>query len=743
VNATQKGHASLTPVDLSVFDGFLDRSTSFDGLATYRNAGFNITVGNRPERAAGQFVSAGFFDTVGVRPMLGRGIAENDCAPGAPPVLVISDRAWTEIFDRRADIIGFTVRLNGAPATIVGVMPEPFTSFMEGRGARVWSAWAREQRTAPGGPAGNVIGRLKPGVSLERAQAEIAAVHTSLAASFPDALGDRAAVVRDFRSALFGGLGPGIRMLAVIVGLLLLIACGNAANLLLSRSAEQTRDVALRAALGASRLRLVATLLAASLWLSAAASAVGLLLAYWGTRLVWAGAGAIFARIGVDGFAFDGRVVTFAVGLTVIATALFGVGPALQGSRADLAGTLKAGAAATGRGPRAGRISRWLVVGQVALCVVTLVVAALMVRSFAHFSHLAASPGFDPRPFLVASLPTTVEPGDRSGQRLSFTSTVEARIAASPGVESVALADRLPFLESGRAVVVRGHLRRAAAAESSLEADARTVNAAYFATFSVPILRGRTIAPEDTEQGRQVVVIDERLANAGWGTADPVGDQVVVDGVPRTIVGVVGSNVEPSPFRPAPRELFLPYRQALPAAMKVVVRSPLSADVVAGLVRRGVAAVDRDQPVTEVQPLAQALDDFMTPFRLLLSLISLFGAVALGLAALGLYSVISRGVSRRTREIGIRMAMGATRREVVSLVLREARRPALTGLVLGLLLGLAASSVLPSEILGVRGLAPWHYLAAIVVWLAAAALACIVPARRAAAVDPLAALRCD
>jgi putative ABC transport system permease protein len=744
VNVASKRDATLTGVDGYTFGEWRARATSFDRLAAYRNAGFNLRVGDRADRLTGQVVTSDFFSVVRVAPALGRAIAEADCAPGAPAVLVISDRAWREVFDRRADIVNLPIRLNGNPATVVGVMPPGFTSFMEGRTAGAWAPLPPEPRSGPGGTTSNVIGRLKPGATIAQATAELSAAQSSIAASASEQMRDRTVVARDFQSALFIGLGPALRMLMVIVGLLLLIACANAANLLLGRAAGRTREVAIRTALGAGRPRLVAGQLAESLTLSMAAAACGLLLAFWGTRLVWAGAAPIFTRIGVEGFPFDSRIVVFASGLTSVVVMLFALGPALRGSRGDTAGVLKTGLAGSGHDRRAGRMSRCLVVGQAALCVVTLVVTALMIRSVVHFSHLSASPGFDPTVLVVATLPGPEQGAAADATaRAAVVRQIEERLCAVPGVEMVALTNRLPFLESGTpAVVARGGAGAGRESASRVDADVRVVNAAYFETFGVRVLKGRLLTAQDDRTGAPVAVIDERLAST-WGAAVPVGDQVTIDGTPRTIVGIVTAETEPSPFRPAPRGVFLPYGQVPSAETTLVVRSRLAADAVTSAVRSSVAAIDPDQPLTELRPLSRALDEFMTPFRLILSLVALFGATALGLAALGLYSVMARGVSRRTREIGIRMAMGAGQREIVGMVMREGLRPAAAGLVLGLLLGLAIARILPSGILGVSGLAGWHYLAAVLVWLAAAAGACFLPARRAASVEPVRALRCE
>jgi len=445
-----------------------------------------------------------------------------------------------------------------------------------------------------------------------------------------------------------------------------------------------------------------------------------------------------------DGFAFDQRVVVFTLLLTAVTMVLFGVVPALRGSRVDLAPTLKEWTSGSGRGTGRRRMSKALVVAQVALCVMTLIVAALMTRSFLHFSRLSSNPGFDPRSLIVAALPHSGEPSARSEARLAALQDIEGRIAAEPGVGGVALANRLPFLESGSPVVLS---KRAPGPEEQagerIEADARTVNPGYFSMMSIPLLKGRTFTTEDRENNLPVVVIDDRLANARWNDADPLGEWVLVDGTWRTIVGVVGSNIAASPFRSSSREIYLPYLQAPPGDMKVIVQSSRALDSVSAAVRRQVRAVDRDQPLADLQSMEQALDGFMAPFRLILALISLFGGIALALAAVGLYGVVAHGVSCRTREIGVRMALGAGRRDVVNMIVREGLRPAIVGLVLGLLLGIALARILPSEILGVRGLSLYHYAGAAALWFAVALVACLIPARRAARVNGLTALRCE
>jgi putative ABC transport system permease protein len=755
LNLSHPSKASIDEVDPFTFGEWQRRATGFESTAAYRSVSFTLNSGDRPERVQGQVVTADFFEALGMQPSLGRAFRAEDAAPGAPGVLVISHRTWQDYFSARADIVGTGVRVNGVPATVVGVMPPAFGSFMEGRAARVWAPMALEAATAPSDArAGNAVGRLKVGVSLEHARAELESAQAALARQFPDFYRDRASSVRDFRSSIFGGLGPGLQMLSVMVGLLLLIACGNAANLLLGRSVQRAREVAVRTALGARRAQLARGLVAESLVLALAAALLGLVMAYWGLQFLWARTGHIFQVIGVDALAFDQRVLAFAVLLTLVTTALFGVLPALRGSRIDLVGTLKEGTPGAGRGTRRSRMSRTLVVGQVALCVVTMIGATIVLRSVVHFSRLSANPGFRPQALLVATLPHSpavaseaasgLAGGVAGPARLATVEEIDKRVMALPGVDRVAVTDHVPFLEAGVPVKLgKASLGSGAEATKPFDAEVRLADGDFFAVMSMPLLRGRLLTNEDNAGSLPVAVISDRLAAAYWKDAEPIGEQIEIRGTWRTIVGVVGSTVQPTPFHPAARELFVPYRQSTPGDVKIIVQSRQSIASLAPALRRAIRQVDADQPVADLETMEQALGRFMTPFRLILVLTVLFAATALALAAVGLYAVIAHGVSRRTREMGIRMALGAGRAQVVRLVMREGLRLALTGLILGLLPGLALAKILPSGILGVGGLSLAHYSAAMGIWLGVALVACLVPARRAARVDPMSALRCE
>jgi putative ABC transport system permease protein len=744
VNVVHPSTAALDETDSWTFTEWRQRATGFESLAAYRGKAVTLDEGDRAERLAAQAVSGEFFRTLDAHPSLGREIGPGDCEPGAPGVVVISDRTFREYFGGRPGTLGRSVRIDGVPATVIGVMPARFTSFMEGRAAQAWIAMSLPGEARPGSvePAGNVIGRLKPGTTLDGARAEIAAIQKELSRQFPEHYRDRRAAVRDFRGALFGGLGPGIRMLSVVVGLLLLIACANAANLLLGRALQRVKEVAIRAALGVGRAQLAVGMILENLLLALAAALVGLGLASWGTWLVWGWTAPIFQAIGVNEIAFDHRVVVFTLLLTLVTTLLFGVLPALRGSRADIGLVLK-DAGAAGGGRRRGRMSRGLVVAQVALCVFTMIGTTLVLRSFLHYLRVAEDPGFHPRSLLVATLPHP-NGGDAGPARSADVVAAAARVAGLPGVQGVALVDRIPFLEAGTSA--RAFTRGASANSEPgprLDVELRRVDAAFFALMSMPLVKGRLLADADTSESEPVVVISDRLARAYWSGGDPVGERIQVDGTWRTIVGVVGSTIEPSPFQAGAREAFVPVVQSPSADLRMLIRSALPVASVAPAIRAQVRTVDPGQPVTDLRTLPQELSRFMTPFRLILVLMALFASIALALAAVGLYSVISRGVARRTREIGIRMALGADRRAVTRMVVTEGLRLAGVGLAVGLLLGMGLARVLPSEILGVRGLALSHYALAAAVWLGVAAAACLAPARSAAVVDPLVALRTE
>lgn len=743
LNTTRLDGTELRDVDPFTFAAW-QRVSAFESAALYRGAGLTLNEGERPERVPGQMVTADFFRAVGVQPIRGRGFEAEDCRPGAPSVLVISHRTWKEYFGGRPDVVGLHLKVDGAPATVIGVMGPDFRPFMEGRAARAWAPFVQAHAEAPTAVrGGSMIARLKADASLDRARAEVAAAHGALTRQFPEFYRPLRPAVRDFRASLFGGLGPGLRMLSVVVALLLLIACGNAANLLLARAAERGREVAVRSALGARRLQVMRGMVAESLLFAGAAAVVGLGLSYWGIQLLWAKTAPIFRVIGVEGFAFDRRMLTFAVLLTLLTTLLFGVLPAFASSRADITNALKGAPAASGRGFRRSKVSGALVVAQVALCVVAMISTMVVLRGVAHFAHAAAHPGFHPQDLLIATLPA---PGGPAGgpRRSDQLQDIEARLAALPGVERVALMDRVPFLDAAAPAPV--HKRAAGASDQAgdrLQADLRVVDADFFAAMSIPLLHGRGFTVDDDATSLPVVVISDRLASAYWNKADPLGERILVDKTWRTIVGVAGSTTAPSPFQLSAREAFVPYLQADPGALKVVVRSRSALTTLAPLIRKQVQAVDPEQPVADLQTMEQAIDATMTPFRLIVVLMGLFGSIALLLAAVGLYGVIAHGVARRTRELGIRMALGADRARVGRLVLRDGLRLAVIGLALGLLPAMAIARILPTAIFGVAGLSPLHYAATLGAWLAVALAACLLPARRAARVEPIVALRAE
>lgn len=746
LNVSHPSKATLDVVDDFTFVEWQRRAAVVERMAVYRNAPISLNWNDKPERVPGQLVSADFFAVLGIRPRLGRGFDVADERPGAPPVVVVSHRTWQDYFSGRADVVGLTLRVNGSPATVVGVMPPEFVSFMEGRTARAWMPMTLAPGSSPEPrAAGNVVARLQPGASVDSARAAMQAAHAALAGQHAEFYRDRAASVRDFRSSLHGGIGPGIRMLSVLVGLVLFIACGNAANLLLGRAAQRRREVAVRTALGARRLQLVRALLVEGLTLASIGAALGLVVGYWAVVLVWSQTAPIFQVIGVDGFPFDRRVFGFAALLAAAVTVLFGAVPALRESRVDLVEALKDGTAGAGAGARRLRLSRVVVVGQVALCMVTMVAAILVLQGVARFAGVASNPGFRPRALLVATLPAPGGAALASGPRLAVLDEVRRRVASVATVDAVAFTDRVPFLDAAHGVQVATPSMKAGGSEGTETFDAglRAVGGDFFAVMSMPLVRGRAFTAGDGAEGALVAIVSDRLAAARWKDRDPIGDRVQVHGAWRTVVGVVTSSVRPTPFRSDPGELFVPLSQSQAADVRLLVRSPGPIEQLAPAIRQEVRAADHDQPVADLRTMEEELGRFMTPFRLILGLTLAFSGIALSLAAIGLYGVVAHSVARRTREMGVRMALGAGRREVRRLVVGEGLRLAVIGLVVGLLPGAALVRILPAALLGVGGLSPLHFAAAIAVWLAVALVACLLPARRAAAVQPLAALRCE
>jgi putative ABC transport system permease protein len=760
-----------------------DRSHSFSGVAAHSGAALSLG-GGAPERLIGDLVTGSYFQVLGVRAAQGRLLGpEDDSSRGAHPVAVLSYALWQRKFGADPAVLGRKLMLNGYPFTVIGIAPERFTGTTTGQPYDIWLPMSMFDQARPSFVGHHffeerawgwlsVFGRLSPGVSFEQAQAEIQGIARQLAQEYPNTnAGRTVALVRGV------GLDPDDRaslsslliLLFAGVGLLLLIACANVAGLLLVRAGARQREIAVRLALGAGRGRVIRQLLVEGLLLALAGGGVGLLIAPWAVRLAIALTGGASALRGTD-VRVDPSVLGFTLLASVVSGLAFALAPALRASRPDLVNSLKQGAPGAGR--RQSGLQRALVVGQVALSFVLLMAAGLLVRSV--HKLLTTDPGFEAHNVLLASIDLSLQ-GYTPARGLEFYRQVLDRLRAAPGVVAASAATSVPPDEWPGAVsifypgqeppqdVLRGH-----EFQLGLRVNFAGVAPGFFRSLGIPILRGRDFNAADAgaaqrdgdgnflgnsvrEPGQAappgVVIINRKLAERLWPRRDPIGRRIswpTLVGPPRPpldVVGVVADCEYLSLVRSAPLMMYVPLAQNYSPHATFIVRTASSPGGLAAVLSADIHAVDKDLPVYGVTTMPQRLALSQWQRRMGASLISAFGLLALLLAAIGLYGVIAHSVALRTREIGVRMALGARGEDVLRLALRQGMSLAFAGLAGGLACGLLLSRALMGMLVGVSAVDPWALVAAAASLATVTLLACYIPARRAAAVDPMVALR--
>jgi len=719
-------------------------------------------AGARP--LLGAVVSGNFFDVLGVRPALGRAfLPEEDRVEGERPVTVVGHGFWQRELGGDPAAVGRTVRINRRDYTIVGVAPESFTGTVPGLSPELWIPMAMAEEVQPAGiedvdpsPGDTRIqrratrwlfvkARRKPGVSFEQARARVETVMARLEAQYPDTNENRPAHVlpaSDVRlhPMIDGTLGPMAAALLGMVGLVLLVACANVANMLLARANARRREIAVRLALGAGRGRLVRQLLTESLLLASTGAAVGLLLTAWSTRVLATMPLPVPVPLELD-FGQDARVLVFTAAIALATAVVFGLAPALRASRPDLVPALKDGAAAAavrGRRLSAGNL---LVVGQVAVSLVLLVGAALMVRSASVAEGLDL--GFDADRTAHVRVDLSDQGYDQAAAERFYRELVD-RLRARPGIEAAAITERLPLDVSimRNEFFIPGHRARPERAEFVI--DVATVGPGYFETFGIPILQGRGFTDRDTPATPRAVIVNETMARRFWPDESAVGKRIRrrgPDGPEYEIVGVSGDHkIVTVGETPLPLVLFAWSQDPGRFASVAVRASGDTATALAGAVAE-MQAMDPDLVFFTTETMRQTIAVKLLPVRLGAALLLVFGAIALVLAAAGLYGVIAYSVSRRTREIGLRMALGARRAGVLGLVLRQGLGLTAVGVGIGLVGAAAAGNVLSSLLYGIGAIDPAAFALAAGLLAGVATLATWVPARRAARLDPIVALR--
>lgn len=693
-----------------------------------------------PEEVPAKVVTAAFFPVLGVQPALGRTFSADEDKPGSH-VVVISDRFWKRRYGADPGILQRTVNIQGTPYAVLGVMPESF-SFLD-RTVDLWTpvGFTQASRT-PRGRSLTVVGRMKPGVAVAQAQQDMTRVHAELVRKFPGFNTGWTASVVPLRDELTGAFRPALMILLGAVALVLLIACANVANLLLARATARQRELAVRAALGAGRGRIVRQLMAESLLLAVLGGLAGLLLAWWGVGLLRAVVATRLPIQRLELVAIDGWVLAFTIGVSILSGLFFGLVPAMSASGAELTGALKQG----GRAGSAGignRTRGAFVIAEVAMALMLLVGAGLLIRSFSQL--VGVDPGFDAARTATMSVGL---PGARydNPKRVEFFRRLFEQIDRLPGVESSGGTSFLPLAGLGAATgyTVVGHPAPPLGEEPV--ADVRVVANAYFRTMNIPLIKGRLFNEQDPNDLKNRVVVNEALARRHWPDEDPVGKKIRIswgETIEDEIIGVVGDVRNASLDAAARSTTYWPYARFPYGTMTLAVRTGSDPATLGPAVTSIVRGLDSQLAVNKIRTMGDVVSDSVAERRVTMLMLGIFAAAALLLAAVGIYGVIAYSVTQRTQEIGIRMALGARPRQVLRMVVGQAMALAAIGITVGAALSLALSRLMEGLLFGVRPADPVTFAAVAAMLAGVAATASYVPGRRATRVDPVIALRSE
>ena len=730
---------------------YRDRNVVFSGLAAHQVQPLNLGRGGKPERVWGAVVSGNYFNVLGVKGLIGRTfLPEEDRTPNSHPVAVIGYGLWQRDFGADPKVIGRTITLNEHDFTIIGVTPKEFGSPFAGIALDAWTpvmmkdyvALPHFSLTDRGSRWLMVIGRLKPGVTVVQAQANIAAIARQLERTYRqtnDQMGAAVYLLSQSPFSLKRSMQSALAVLMAAVAIVLLIACANIANLLLSRAASRRKEIAVRLALGSTRWRMLGQMLTESFVLASCGAAVGLTLAFWTARSL----PAFLPPYGIQ-VSFDTRpdvvVLAFTLGLTVITTVLFGLAPALQASKPDLVAALKDNAAALGQGQRKFPLQHALVISQMALSTVALISAGLFVRSLREAYE--ADPGFDPHRVLLASFDPFLSGHDDNHGREFYRRLIE-RVRTLPGVQLVTLARRLPLTLSGIAfanVVIDGYTP---AKDEDMHLNYETVGPDYFRTMRIPLVQGRDFDERDNEHARGVVIINETMARHYWTGGDALGRRIKLDKSWLQIVGIAKDvknrtlNEALQPF------LYVPFLQDYRSNMILVARTVIEPKTMFHAVRAETAALDPKIPMFDAKTFEEHIGLSLFLQRMAATILSIFGLLALSLAAVGVYGVMAYAVSQRTRELGIRISIGASRSDVLKLILGQGLTLSVVGLIGGLVTALVVTRFSAHLLYGVSSADPVTFTVIALLLLGVAVVSGYFPARRATRIDPVVALRME
>lgn len=730
---------NLSPMD---FVDLQARTRRFERLAAYNNyADATLTGAGEPERIAGTRITADFFSILHVTPLAGRDFDVDDDQPGSPGVAILSYGFWTRRFASDRAIVGRTVQLNSVPTTIIGVLPATFRHpFPENaRQPDVFVPFKLDRKeNNRGGHYLQAIGLLRPGASFTDGHTDLAMIAGDLEREYPTSNTGRTIVLERLLDSMVGETRSALLILFGTVMFVLLIACANLANLLLARSASRRKEIAVRQALGASRLQLVRQFLIESVVLALTGGAVGLVIAATAVRIV-AALGADRIPRG-DTLSIDATVTLFAFVLSIVTGLVFGVGPALLAARADAHDALGEGGR-SGDGQLQQRTQQTLVASEMAMALILLICAGLFVKSFLRLRNV--DPGFraDQVLTLRASLPIAKYP---EGDEIPFYRRVDERLQVLPGVRRVGAINILPLSGNYSCDGFDIEGRPASAPGQQPCAESRSITPGYLEAMGIPLLRGRAFDDRDTEQAPQVLIISDDMAKRFWPNQDALGARILYQRAPRAIVGIVAGVKHFGLDQDAPLEMYTPHAQQ-PSyhSMTLVIRTSADAASLMPLVQRELWSIDRDVPISSVKTMDRMVADSTMEPRLRTLLVSAFAALAVLLSIVGVAGVIAYAVSRRTHEIGIRVALGATRRQVVTMMVARGLVPTMIGVAIGVAGALAVTRVLSGLLFGVTVTDASIFAEATAVLTLAALIATYIPARRATTIDPVIALRAE
>src|SRR5882724_135020 len=742
---SKQGFPRDTPSPANFID-WRDQNHVFESMAAIVEASFNLTGAGDPERIDGHGVSAGLFSLLGVEPQLGRAFRSEEDKPGGSHVVIISYGLWQRRFGSDPGIIGNPINLNGKSFIVVGVMPRTFQ--FPTRKDQLWVPLAFDAKEA--GQRGShyleVIARIKPGVTLQQAQAEMTTIATRLQQQYPETNTSIGAVVTPLHEQVVGDIKPALLVLLGAVAFVLLIACANVANLLLARAAVRQKEIALRLALGAGRARLIRQFLTESVLLAALGGGIGLLLAVVGLSVLKRFIPPNISQ--AQAITIDAKVLFFTVLVSILTGLIFGLAPATQAANFNLNDTLKESGRDSAAGSRGNRIRGLLVISEVAVSFILLIGAGLLINSFLHLRNV--DPGFRAERALTMKIVLPEPRYADKEQRGVFYRELIRRVETLPGVSSAAVATNLPLTESGNSVGVSIEGHADPAPDRVPIVITRIISPRYFETMGIPLLKGRAFTEEDKSESESpsVIVVSETTARSFWPGEDALGKHIKV-GSPSnnenkwlTVIGVVKDVrqfelvVEPKP------QMYLPFTQANffePRAL--VVKTNLEPLSLAATVRKTVWEIDKDQPVSDIASMEHIVSESVARQRFSMLLLGIFAGLALVLAAVGIYGVMSYSVAQRTHEIGIRMALGAQKKDVLKLTIGQGLKLVLIGVAIGLGAAFILTRVIASLLFGVSATDPITFVAISLVLIGVAMLASLIPALRAMKIDPMFALR--